>query len=428
MSSDLNTLICALKVGSADRSNEEVLNGLQALLGPHVRIRYDAKYETVACPQRDANAPFKHLNGVNVKRILLTADRNTADFSSKLMSQCNGAVLEFSSWKLLVSPPKMFNPRRNYRTLAANVENYDIYYVADGTSINLYYYEDKWVMSSTNGFDVGNYQWMGAPTYMEAFMEVAAMYPDFSFDRLDKTRAYSIGFHHKDFHPLEGDGQKLWFIQSSGADGISYDDSIGIPLQVKFELMAGPGLAKSLAAMSSTALSTYMFAAKSGAPIPIYYGMIFRAKNNDNSDYLLESALLKFIRNMMYDIPRCKYANGTFITHENRLNYALMRGYLCDTTRALAPTLFPQYVPAFRAFKETFDLLADKIIKLMQLGFRAKKENTRIDTLAFRFSSFLKTDRVLSITDQHGPEIVKDFLMNVDHLDVYYAYLIDTAE
>jgi hypothetical protein len=69
---------------------------------------------------------------------------------------------------------------------------------------------------------------------------VSANYPEFSFDKLDRSRAYTIGFRHNEFHPLKNDAPKMWLIQSCDLNAINsenpqlnfeYDTDIGIPAQ-----------------------------------------------------------------------------------------------------------------------------------------------------------------------------------------------------
>jgi hypothetical protein len=96
----------------------------------------------------------------------LTSNRLKADFDRELTRACNGVVFEYPSWRVLSVPTPMFNPRFRATDVSENMNSYSIYKIKDGTTVTMYYYNDQWCLSSTNGFDVSGYQWMGPSTYM----------------------------------------------------------------------------------------------------------------------------------------------------------------------------------------------------------------------------------------------------------------------
>jgi len=450
---NLIDLCTQLRSVTKDMSNEDAFNTLQELVGSDIRIRYEVIGKTeVNEVSEGVKERFSHLNGLNISRVLLTSNRLKSDFTRELVRSCNGVVLEYPSWKVLSVPAPMFNPKFRTNDIINNMESYTVYEIKDGTTVTLYWHDGKWRLSSTNGFDVSDYEWMGPSTYMQALTHVSKLYPDFSLDKLNPDFAYTVGFRHNEFHPLLSDKEKMWLIQSCNLKALnaevpvfetSASTNIGIPLQTSavFTGIKGRQLFKYLQDKNTSAMSKYMSTLRESQP-DIHYGYVLRSDSltgslSANSNIILESELLKQIRFLMYNLPKRRYNGAVPVTATNRLEYTILRAYLSCSTKYNFLNLFPQFNDHYRNYDVLFNKLTTRIISALRSrnarnavidSVRTDKPgknnmNLRIDRLAYALVKHIEECGRINAMDQQGPNIVLDFIMDKKHLDLYYTCL-----
>lgn len=355
-------------------------------------------------------------------RILLTTNRKKYNPSWELHGQCNGVVLYYPTWELLSLPPRMCTHKVNVNQLKTKLSNYTIYPIFDGTVVTLYWYEpaDIWCMSTTNGFDVSNYRWMGLNTYWDEFNRIAdKYYPNFSFDALDKSKCYSIGFRSKEFHPFIYDKEYMWYISSCELSdfnmrskfAISYDDDIGLCILDNLANMIVDLDINKLKLHNKCALSdVYNQINNNAADIIPHYGYIFRSKNNNYTDIILESSLMSTIRELMYNIPK-----SAQVDENNRKLYMALRSYLSCTKTIFADLFSPLYYDKFD------QLIADLV------GTITKTSAIEDDTSQY-YHSIKEVSRLLqyhlisnsiNIYTLTGHDIIKDAISNVKYISIY---------
>ncbi len=426
--SDVIDLVTRLKLHVA-KDTESQLMFLKELVGEDIRIRYEMKRD----PEQEKikstrQRPFAHLANCQVDRVILTADKSSANFLNTFTRQCNGLILSFPSWKVLSMPSNAFNHRFRLSEICSHIGDYDVYDIKDGTTITLYYYNDSWRMASTNAFDVGHYTWMSAVTYDDAFKAVMKQYPGFSFDKLDKSKSYVIGFRHHEFHPFTFDRPGLWFIQSCDLDELNYngkyviktDEDIGIPLQTLTNLGGHKGNSLHDMLFNKNQQSVVMFTKSltDGSKTPdIHYGFILRSRTGAD-DIIIESELLKKIRMLMYNVPTSQ--KMTNITPRGRMQYMILRSYLSDVNKFIFLQLFPQFMPEYKRYDQEFFQLGEKIISIMRnRSAIPRPQGQKLDALAARMAARLKNDTHINVMDAYGPSIVNDFLMQGKYIDEY---------
>jgi hypothetical protein len=445
---ELCTLMRKLSVG---KTTEEVFDTLQALVGNDIKIRYEIIRETTSEKKEKENdtssdnkGRFTHLNGLKIARVLLTSNRLKADFSRELVRICNGVVLEYPTWNVLSVPAMMFNPRFRVADVINDMDSYSIYEIKDGTTVTLYHYNDTWCLSSTNGFDVREYQWMGPSTYIQCLNAVSKMYPDFSYEKLDKKCAYTIGFRHNEFHPLMRDHAKMWLIQSCDVSALNSatpslnigNVNIGLPLQtcVTFTNLTGKQLFKHMHDRNASALDKYLNTSRAVAQPDIHYGYVLRHnRGGANSNIILESELLRHVRFLMYNLPKRKFNEAVPVTAQNRLEYTILRAYLSFSAKYMFLNLFPQFSEKYREYDALFSKLSNKIISALRnrnarealLTTKSNKDQMtmRIDKLAFVLAKHIDETSRINAMDSQGANIVLDFIMDRKHLDLYYSCL-----
>ena len=440
MADNLTQLCERLRADTKGLTNEQAFDTLKTLLGDGIRFRYelvnenadenaDAHNDTHADTQADTHdeilgesadkTRFGHLNSRKISRVVLTTVKSpTTDYSRELVRQCNGVVLQFPEWKVLSVPSPGFNLRYRVNDVKKNLSQYKVYEIKDGSTITLYWYEptNTWCMSSANGFDVSEYQWLGKSTYADAFNQVAKLYPDFSFDRLDKTRSYTVGFRHPDFHPLATDQSKIWLIQAHDLETLQPTEvAIGIPHQTTLDAIDWDQMMEK----NKLAMTKYMTPEQR-----IHYGYVLRGDCGELSNIILESELLKSIRQMVYDLPKHRIPNAAPITPYTRIEYIALRAYL-SATRFTFINLFPQFAAMHKRYDEMCKRLADRIISTIRkrLSFKIL---TPADRLVAGYADHISKSGV-DVLKADGESIVLDFLRDKSNLDLLYSCMIAPA-
>jgi hypothetical protein len=384
---------------------KDAFKGLKELVGSDLRITYENTKTT-----NDTNNTDGPNGPTCATRFLLSTIRLYANYNLDLAKQCNGVVLEYPSWKVISLPSAKINPHYRLNDVIKKLDSYEIYNISDGTTVTLYYYNNAWCMSSTNGFDVRDYRWQSETTYWEAFIEVTKLYPEFSLDKLDTSVSYTVAFRHHHFHPLATDPQRAWLVCATSIENaaVSYPN-IGLPLQVAIAVTGDEILEK-----NKTALSRYLTTVREGKP-EIHYGYVLRATGTD-SDIILESELLKTVRGLVYNLPK---NTNVVLNHTNRLEYMILKSYLSCKSKFNFINLFPQFDSFYKKYDALFKELSSDIITAMRRTDRASKSKL-VTTMVRHIESH---DRINAM-DSQGINIINDFIMNQKYIDIYFTLLV----
>jgi hypothetical protein len=197
---------------------------------------------------------------------------------------------------------------------------YNIYESRDGTCFNMYYYNDKWIISTVNGYEMNNVKWNNN-SYQDIITEclcklsTSLTWEQFT-DGLNKSKCYGFGFKHPDFHPFNESKEKshdMWFIQSVDLDenSSSYlkssQESPFDQIQIQKIFNQSVTSLKELYKIAYNAINDYSINGK------ICYGFILKSVNckitTNNSNLFIESSLIKRIRKFWYEntvIDLCK--------------------------------------------------------------------------------------------------------------------------
>jgi hypothetical protein len=277
------------------------------------------------------NGDFAKLTEDLSMRVILTVNkRKDSDFNNPMIRECNGLVLNYKNtkWTPLVIPIPMFNlnkisMKRLGDLFKSNV--YDIYNANDATIINLYYYEDKWRLSSTNGYDITNLIMINNETYWDIFTKIMKNCKHFNLDAISKLKSYSLNLRYSKFHifnesKYNSKNKKIDYnsyiilLQSVNRETLEINkfDNIGIPIQqpiiVKDNINTLLNYAKHAYSKYEKNIKNTIYKYK-----PLY-GFILRAKNNNvNGEYqniYIESSLMKIIKNGIYK-------NSDLLTDDN---------------------------------------------------------------------------------------------------------------
>lgn len=372
----------------------------------------------------------------NVSRILLTTKRNRKH-DNQLSRECNGVVLQFPSWDPLVIPSPILD--LNCNLSKTNFANYNIYKINDGTTITLYYYNNKWCIASTNGVDISSLKWIGPTTYMNAFLAAAANYPGFKLNNLDKSLCYTVGFRFKDHHPLcDPSHPHVWFISAYKLDTlerITNLDNLQIPhhtvIQLPTNLTNNREIANFLSETNEVAIlnkikSRDHNSSQSSLQLPTHYGYILRSIDNMAPSYVIESSLMKQIRNLFYNQPKPKFTHIK-IDHSNRLEYAILRSYLNVDARCDFKNLFPELTQEYYTkYDNVFNKLTTKILNTLRntKGARDAYKSDKMGILFQTLVNHIEKNTKINPLDSQSYGIVQDFIMNPSYLDLFFAAIV----
>ncbi len=374
-------------------------------------------------------------------RIIVSSHRVRADHSVQLVRECNGVIFEYPSWDVLAVPNPMFNPKYAITEVEKHIADYSIYEVYDGTMVVMYWYNGSWCFATANGYDVSNYKFFTEKTYREAINDCLQKYPEFSFDTLPKTHSYITGFRHHDFHPFKYDPARMWMVAAvdltafnqSGDVVYSYPEC-GIPYQPKMELpvLENGDLFTWMMASNESALKKFIGSLPKSKrnptqPIAPHYGYVLRS-NIDlgvNSNVILESAVMKTIRQMIYNVPKTRLSTVK-IDHTNRLEYMILQAYLHPRSRYPFLTLFPQFDCYYMKYNTLFQKIANHVVsRIKGKPYVGGKNETIIDgniqRIVIMITDHIKKCGTINVQQSDGRGIVTEFLMNTQYLDMYFT-------
>lgn len=296
------------------------------LYGRYIRCNYD--------PVADTNS-----------RMLLWTNRHNMD---ELAADCNGFIIDYESLEPLCVGPELPTLKWNMQVLRSNFTKYRVWKIYDGTILNLYWYKDRWVLSTTRGYDVAKYKWNGdGITFGKAFEDVQAHY-QFDPQNLDKKQCYTIGISHPDMHPYST-GVSAWAVCSYDfqTGQRNYDPSIGIPKSEELHFS------------SWQEVQQYLHTDN--------FGVIMRSNDPEstlgNNTVLLESNLMKNIRRHVYDNNYVENAKACQISWST---YVLLHNFLDSNLHDRFQRLFPRYNDDFSCLAQILDETVNRLAKPLQ--------------------------------------------------------------
>jgi hypothetical protein len=107
---------------------------------------------------------------------------------------CNGAIIDTKFNKIVCLPPvkSILLEEKNIQDL--DITNSEIQYLIDGTMINLFYYDNKWNLSTRSG--IGGYnKWNNKKSFKTMFDECVKDI-SFNYDILEKNCSYTFIMKH----------------------------------------------------------------------------------------------------------------------------------------------------------------------------------------------------------------------------------------
>jgi hypothetical protein len=174
--------------------------------------------------------------------------------------------------------------------------------IVDGTDVTLYYWNNCWHINTAKSWDCSMLHWMSKMTYAELLVslwlqinpveakQLGICLDDGRFScNLPTSHCYNIGFHHKDFHPLDSEPDALWFRGSTNLSliepGANYT---GLP---DIGRLVGSYTLKDLRMMQSCPVTGHGY-----FPVNFYGWIVY----DRNVSWVIPAPLLITLRSLIY--------------------------------------------------------------------------------------------------------------------------------
>ncbi len=369
-------------------------------------------------------------------RVILYIKSNTdnVDFSNMMVNECNGMVLEYQRdnnhgrFVPLVVPTPNFNKNKvsmgqinkYYRS-----GQYNVYEVLDATIINLYYYDNQWRISTTKGYDVGNYEFAEGLTYLEVFNKIIRDgYHNFHFDNLPKNHCYSFALRYDQYHLFDETKHiysknimKSYMYTLRVVDLNKMKSTsevfVGIPYQMPVNIKSAKNVS-TLIDYAKHAYNKYMKAYSTNQyrykPL---YGYILRASHSTVSvgykNILITSTLFKVIKNGLY-------RNRAATTNE------IIAKMFVSKDKDKNKVLFQQFTPQFNKLEAVVSHVCEDTLAVL-----SGKDHLSTYQLVKEFSTKLGEDMIrdgLVVSSTLHISVVYDYLHSIDYVQ-FIESLID---
>jgi hypothetical protein len=369
---------------------------------------------------------FEDLDKPSARIIFSNAQNNTNKYS-QYNHECNGLILEIGTWRPLVLPiPAFATFIRDRQKMSQSLarQEYTVHDVIDGTIINMYYWADKWVLSTANGYEVNHLEW-GGLTYDEAFAQVLEQLgvPDL-YESLDKAKCYTFGFKHPSFHPFWEDQSKpvykLWFVQDVCLKTLQTNDSRPPRKEIRTQKLSSKTITnvKDIFSDAANALRDYM------SDGTIFYGYILKpVTSSSKQPILIESSLLKTIKKLYYNRKVNQYVreNGY-----DRAVFMTVRAFLNDNYNLTYNKLFPQFRSIMTDLVEVRDKILDMVLYLCDHGEEGNNVSYNVygtvakDVIIDLKKCYNMTPGAVRTWATDNQLTIRDFITHESFVDQYY--------
>jgi hypothetical protein len=360
-----------------------------------------------------------------IYRFILSPDKDTVN-SYTMTNPQSCIIIDPATWSVVCAGPKVVTTYISGKSRNNKITKYDIIPIRDATTMTLYPWSSNiFCLATTHGFDVTPVKWISNDSYGQIFYELANQNAEFLeksglrlemikdplgndkqvlvSDILPKNVCHTFAVTSHKLHPFQGNKEGIVHVKSTSLDQpgfpeISYD--FGIESQEALEPVDVQSLIK-LNSKPFESITVHDLIGFCKRPLEYFvetpfYGFLLRSKGND-SDILLETELLKRIRQMVYQsIPKKVLPH---VAPENRLIFITLRAFLHDYSRKDFSVIFPELSDRFNDFKVYIDSLVTRVINTLR--------GDTSDTFTINL-----INNSLHLNAVNNPVLVRDMLLN----------------
>jgi hypothetical protein len=373
-------------------------------------------------------APVEQNGRASPTRVLLYSSRYNAR-NYQLASECNGLILDYTTWEVVYRPPELPNSQFTVTRVAENFHEYDVFALNDGTVVGLYYYLGSWRICTARGLDMAATPLMGPNpdkvTYQQAVEQAmaAAKFPHpadheaaaageieapcpraLQWDELDVDASYTVGFTHPAAHFSKFTG--MWIIRAVVTTSNVAIDTHQYEIPEQQRIAAGEGT------NFPTLRSIQQACADTNYP---GWGFMLRSRSPDvtgaDSTVLLESRRMALVRQLVYDRHMDQDAAAFGVTREQL---------------AFTRCLIDQRVGYIRLYPERAELQARAVESLNRVADQVigdENKRKQKNTAAWLRAHIARTRDPSRMTRAQ----VLDFMLTREHISVLLRHLQQAA-
>lgn len=318
-----------------------------------------------------------HMEKGDLVRVIITP--NKLEYNSYVDKNPYGCVIvDCADWSIVAVGPNIVNPNVSEPAKNYNISQYKVYQIIDGSVIILYHWRNgTYLLGTTNGHDVTNMKWMGEITWGQIFKELASKYKDLyeslTFETVDgniviksetlnPNLCYAFNLTHHSSQPFKKLTEGLVHLQTFDLSTCQVVDSpfVDVPIQKMYTVQD----LEQICDMSYDKITVNSLLTICNKQLDYFiedphYGFLLRDQVG-GIDLLLESRLLKRIRELLYD--RIEKEIFMLLDINERMDFKVFRVFINENNRRDFILLFPEYKEKFVEFDKFFDSLVNAII------------------------------------------------------------------
>jgi hypothetical protein len=296
-----------------------------------------------------------------------------------------------------------------------------VYEATDGTSVNLYHWNNKWWMSTKRGYDAASNKIRGR-SIEESFFEALARANGVTnanqlYEGLDKSYIYNISFSTPECHPISNYAFRLLSVfrnehefteDESALRGLWPKDYSNITFGHK--LVNEPRL-NDMLNVCNNSMTEYI---NTGAS---HMGYIIVANNGNR--YYLESQLAKNLREVIYNVPRMYLNNKYFIS---------IRSLIIPEHKRIIHQLMPEVSKMHaRILNEVVPAAVNKILYMERsISGRYESSNTdKFTAICKKIMVRMRDENVrLDVMSKVASHIITSFILTTGNIDLLIDLMV----
>ena len=348
----------------------------------------------------------------------------SSDDREKLWLECNGLILNCNNIKNiipLVIPQASFISHYDKNIVNKNINKnlYNIYRIENGTMINIYQYDNNWVISTNRGIDMNN-------TYSNILIEILNIKNisthDF-FNSLDKNSCYTFNIQHHSIHKFNNINN-IQFIQSINLLNQIINKNpvknivknISMQMIIPYQSNDIYTILTNINNINRNSLNNYLYNGN------IELGYILKSNNKEltgvHSNIILESSLLKKIRQMLYDSKYIKLSKKYDISKDTII---IITSYLDINNNSIFIKLFPNYVNSYNLLNNMTASVINNIINYSK-SIKTNdipKQKMFTNITKYLYNNINKLYNIELLNEMHLNSIINNYLINTNNLTLY---------
>tara|TARA_B100000900_G_scaffold90956_1_gene74298 strand:- start:678 stop:1958 length:1281 start_codon:yes stop_codon:yes gene_type:complete len=370
-------------------------------------------------------------------------------YDDNMNIECNGLIYNYKTNKPLVIPYSntIKNFDGNIINKYLNENLYDIYYIEDSTFINLYFYNNKWIISTRSSYEANNTKLGNSITFEDALNDILLnnnININKFYDDLDKNSCHTFSIRHPKFHlfdetnskSTEINNYKITYYRSVNLDSLKieykeFDNKIKLPRKL---IINKPINLKNLLHKTRTAFKNYIHNSS------IFYGYVLRKKKNtfitgSDSNIIIISSLYKSIQQIIYNYKiNILILNNQFNREKYLIINYLKKKYLLDTMvennynnnnikniknyKTLFPKLFNKSIEYNNKINEMVEYI-NNCVNSNSYNLYDKDDEKLISFTKYVINNINKKLDIYNFDNNYRINIITDYIFKLDDIILY---------